>query len=67
MWIRLLFGVCLTVSILMLIQSIQIAVYYFSALNDFGLGFLAGKIILFLIFGLLAFFFGKKAFSTKRS
>ena len=46
-------------------QSIQIVVYHFDRLNEFGFGVLIGKFILFLVSGFLAYRFGKKVFAVR--
>ena len=62
---KLLFGVFGAISIWMLVQSIQIVVYHFERLNEFGFGVLTGKFILFLVSGFLAYRFGKKVFAVR--
>ena len=61
---KLLFVLFLILAIVMLVQSIQIVVYHFDRLNDYGLGFLVGKVFLFLMSGILSFWLGKKIFAS---
>ncbi len=52
---KLLFGVFVVLALIMLTQSIQIVVYHFQRLNDFGFGVLIGKIALFLLFTFISY------------
>jgi len=65
MLFRLLFGLFVILAILMLVQSIQIVVYHFDKLNEFGFGVLVGKISLFLLSVFACFKLRKKAFKLR--
>lgn len=61
---KLLFVLFLILTVVMLVQSIQIVVCHFDRLNDYGFGFLIGKVFLFLISGTLSYWLGKKIFAS---
>ncbi|MEM6643211.1 MAG: hypothetical protein AAF616_09550 [Bacteroidota bacterium] len=63
---KILFGLFAIASLVMLVQSIQIVFYYHDELNSHGFGFVTGKLLLFVLFGLLAFFIGRRIFKVKQ-
>jgi len=56
---KLLFYFSLIVSVILLFNILQILFYDLERLTNYGYGYLAGKIILFLIFVSISFFLRK--------
>ena len=61
-----LFYISLVISIILLINIINILVSDFNRLTEYGYGYLVGKVILFLIFGTILLLTRKHKTESKR-
>jgi|SouAtlMetagenome_1021521.scaffolds.fasta_scaffold08139_2 hypothetical protein len=63
---KIIFYILIIISIILLINIVNILSTDFDRLTKYGFGYLAGKIILFIVFVLISFF-TKKAIYTKKT
>lgn len=63
---KIIFYILIIISIILLINIVNILSTDFDRLTKYGFGYLAGKIILFIVFVLISFF-TKKTIYTKKT
>ncbi len=63
---KILFYISLVISIILLINIINIIVSDFNRLTEYGYGYLVGKVILFLIFGTILLLTRKHKTESKK-
>lgn len=63
---KILFYISLIISIILLINIINIIAYDFNRLTEYGFGYLVGKVILFLIFGTILLLTRKHKTESKK-
>ncbi len=64
---KILFYISLGISIILLINILNIIISDFNRLTDYGYGYLVGKIILLLIFGTISFLTRAHKIKSKKS
>jgi hypothetical protein len=57
---KIVFGISLIVSVVLLIKIIRILRNDFNRLTEYGFGYLIGLIVLFLVLGLISYLTGRK-------
>lgn len=63
---KLLLIIFLLFSVYMLLHVLNILVYDFDRLTDYGYGYLTGKVVALILFSFLAFLMGKKIYLSKK-
>lgn len=63
---KILFYISLGISIILLINIINIVAFDFNRLTEYGYGYLVGKVILFLIFGTILLLTRKPKTKSKK-
>ncbi|MCL5126937.1 hypothetical protein [Algibacter sp. L4_22] len=54
------FYISILIAFLLLVNVLEILITYFERLTKFGFGYLTGKIVLFMVFALIAYFTREK-------
>ena len=63
---KLLLVISLLFTVYLILNILNIVIYDYDRLTEYGFGYLTGKVVVLLLFGILSFFMGKKIYFPQK-